>query len=82
MPPNRPLKALCNSENPKPCLLSSMLADTSQNREGKDMSMLENVVINTSGTAYAGRSGYYVDASRNLRWPCPILRRRPSSRSC
>lgn len=28
--------------------------------------MLENVVINTSGTAYAGRAEYLADSSRTL----------------
>lgn len=44
-------------DNAKPCVLTDILSDISQDKEGRDRSVLEDIVINTTGTAYSGESG-------------------------
>jgi len=56
MRPYIELKASFDNGDAKPCVLTDMLFDTSQDKEGRDRSMLENVVINTTGTTYLAAS--------------------------
>ncbi|GJE98986.1 cytochrome P450 [Phanerochaete sordida] len=51
--PYRDVKYAFDAGNPKPCVLSDMLLDISKHQNGLDYEVLENVVINTAGTAYA-----------------------------
>jgi len=56
MRPHREAKASFDNGNAKPCVLTDMLLSISQDKEGRDPLMLENVVINTTGTAYSAAS--------------------------
>ncbi|GJE98988.1 cytochrome P450 [Phanerochaete sordida] len=53
MRPYRELKSSFESGALKPCVLTDMLADISRDTQGHDPAVLEDVVINTSGTTYA-----------------------------
>ncbi|GJE98985.1 cytochrome P450 [Phanerochaete sordida] len=53
MRPFRELKVAFESGHAKPCVLTNMLFDISQDKEGRDPAMLEQVAINTAGTAYS-----------------------------
>ncbi|EKM49140.1 uncharacterized protein PHACADRAFT_265797 [Phanerochaete carnosa HHB-10118-sp] len=54
--PYKELKASFDNGDPKPCVLTSMLYNISQDEEDPNRSMLEDVVINTSGTTYIAAS--------------------------
>ena len=41
--------------DPRPCIVTDMLSGIPEGIESDERTMLENVVINTAGTAYAGK---------------------------
>jgi len=56
MKPYMELKTSLENGDAKPCVLNDMLTDIYQDKEGHDRSLLESVVINTTGTAYSAAS--------------------------